>query len=136
LPAPARGGVRIVLVTHFMDEAEQLCDRLAIIDRGRVVALDTPEGLVRRASDEMRVRFRSSSPVDEAQLLALPAVDDVEKRNGEVVVRGRGDLLPELMRHLDQAGVTATELRVEQSTLDDAFVALTGRAPAEEAGGR
>jgi ABC-2 type transport system ATP-binding protein len=81
----ATGGVTVLLVTHFMEEAERLCDRMALLDAGRLVAMDTPAGLVARVSAGQRIRFRPSQP--------LPA-----------------------------------DLRLEQASLDDAFVALADHA--------
>ena len=69
-----RGGVTVVLVTHFMEEAERLCDRLAVIDSGRVVAIDTPAGLVAPAHGEQRIRFRPSAPFFDAVFTDLPEV--------------------------------------------------------------
>ncbi|MFI7081474.1 ABC transporter ATP-binding protein [Micromonospora sp. NPDC049903] len=118
-------GVTIVLVTHFMDEAERLCDRLALIDSGRVVALDTPAGLVARAAAEQRVRFRPSTPVVERLLTDLPEVTGVQRHGQQVVVTGTGNLLQAVTSVLTQQRVIAQELRVEQASLDDAFVTLT-----------
>ncbi|WP_084955422.1 ABC transporter ATP-binding protein [Thermoactinospora rubra] len=120
-------GVTIVLVTHFMEEAERLCDRLALIDAGRVVAMDTPSGLVGMVSDEQRLRFRPSAPFDDALLLALPEVSDVRRSGEQVVVSGTGNLPSAVTLALASAGVVPTDLRIEQATLDDAFLALTGR---------
>ncbi|MGW4661918.1 ABC transporter ATP-binding protein [Streptosporangium sandarakinum] len=120
-------GVTIVLVTHFMEEAERLCDRLALIDSGRVVALDSPEGLVSRIGSPQRVRFRPSHPFDDAILRALPEVTEVRHENGRVEVSGTGDLLPPVVSALTAAGIVPADLRVEQATLDDAFLALTGK---------
>ena len=72
-------GVTIVLVTHFMDEAERLADRIAVIDSGKLVALDTPQGIVGRVSEDQRVRFRPSAPFDETLLTALPEVRRVDR---------------------------------------------------------
>ncbi|AQZ61798.1 multidrug ABC transporter ATP-binding protein [[Actinomadura] parvosata subsp. kistnae] len=120
-------GVTILLVTHFMEEAERLCDRLAVIDSGRVVALDTPAGLVSRVEHGQRIRFRPSAPLDPAVLSALPEVTAVERAGGQLVVSGTGNLLLAVTTALARHDVVAADLRVEQSTLDDAFVALTGR---------
>ncbi|WP_026421900.1 ABC transporter ATP-binding protein [Actinokineospora inagensis] len=120
-------GVTILLVTHFMAEAERLCDRLAVIDAGKVVAIDTPAGLVSRVDDRQRIRFRPSGPLDHAVLTALPEVDSVERAGSQLVVTGTGDLLLAVTTVLARERVTAADLRVEQTTLDDAFVALTGR---------
>ncbi|MGH8774342.1 MAG: ABC transporter ATP-binding protein [Jiangellaceae bacterium] len=120
-------GVTVVLVTHFMEEAERLCDRLALIDGGKVVAIDTPAGLVERTDDEQRIRFRPSEPVDEAMLAALPAVRDVSRAGSQLVVTGTGNVLAAVVGLLARHQIIARELRVEQASLDDAFVALTGR---------
>ncbi|MEU6857278.1 ABC transporter ATP-binding protein [Glycomyces sp. NPDC046736] len=121
-------GVTIVLVTHFMDEAERLCDRLAVIDSGKVAAIDTPAGLAARAGEEQRVRFKPSRPLDDALLLALPEVAAVDRSGGQVIVSGRGNLLSAVASLLAVNHIVAADLRVEQATLDDAFVALTGRS--------
>lgn len=120
-------GVTILLVTHFMEEAERLCDRLAVIDSGRVVAVDTPAGLVSKVDDQQRIRFRPSVPLDHAMLTALPEVTSVERAGSQLVVTGTGNLLLTVTTVLARNQVTAADLRVEQTTLDDAFVALTGR---------
>ncbi|MFG1922652.1 ABC transporter ATP-binding protein [Cryptosporangium sp. NPDC048952] len=119
-------GVTVLLVTHFMEEAERLCDRLALIDAGHLVALDTPAGLVAAAAGRQRLRFRPSAPLDSAVLAALPEVSSVEEAGGQLVVTGTGDLLSAVTTVLARRQITAAELRVEQTTLDDAFVALTG----------
>ncbi|GGV19979.1 multidrug ABC transporter ATP-binding protein [Actinomadura cremea] len=121
-------GVTILLVTHFMEEAERLCDRLAVIDSGRVVAVDTPAGLVARTGDRQRIRFRPSAPLDYGELVALPEVASVERAGDRLVVTGVGDLLLAVTTVLARNKVVAADLRVEQTSLDDAFVALTGRS--------
>jgi ABC-2 type transport system ATP-binding protein len=120
-------GVTILLVTHFMEEAERLCDRLAVVDAGRLVALDSPAGLVARVDDRQRVRFRPSAPIDHALLGALPEVTDVARTGSQLVVTGTGNLLLAVVTELARNQVVAGDLRVEQTSLDDAFVALTGR---------
>jgi ABC-2 type transport system ATP-binding protein len=120
-------GVTILLVTHFMEEAERLCDRLALVDTGRLVAVDTPAGLVAKVDDRQRVRFRPSAPIDHALLAALPEVTSVERAGSQLVVTGTGNLLLAVATELARNQVVAGDLRVEQTTLDDAFVALTGR---------
>lgn len=122
-------GVTILLVTHFMAEAERLCDRIAVIDAGRVVAVDTPAGLVAGVNDEQVVRFRPSAPIDPGVLEALPEVRRVERRGSQLVVTGGGNVLHAVTSSLARLGVIAGDLRVEQAGLDDAFVALTGHKP-------
>jgi ABC-2 type transport system ATP-binding protein len=120
-------GVTVVLVTHFMDEAERLCDRVALIDAGRVVAIDSPAGLVSTVDSEQRMRFRPSRPLDDELLAALPEVTGVSRHGGQVVVTGTGNLVHAVTSVLARNQIIAGELRVEQASLDDAFVALTGR---------
>jgi len=120
-------GVTIVLVTHFMEEAERLCDRIAVIDSGRTVAIDTPAGLVARVEAEQRVRFRPSVPMRDELLTDLPEVTSVTWHGPTVVVTGTGNLLHAVTSVLARNQIVALELRVEQASLDDAFVALTGR---------
>ncbi|MFC0503705.1 ABC transporter ATP-binding protein [Micromonospora costi] len=119
-------GVTIILVTHFMEEAERLCDRIAVIDRGRVVALDSPAGLVSRVAPEQRVRFRPSAPVDDQLFTDLPEVTAVQRTGGHLVVTGTGELLHAVTSVLARNQIVVADLRLEQSTLDDAFVELTG----------
>jgi ABC-2 type transport system ATP-binding protein len=122
-------GVTILLVTHFMDEAERLSDRIAVIDGGRVAAVDTPVGLIAQASAVQQVRFRVRQPLDKSVLTELPDVTDVEITEGRWLVTGRGQLLSSVAGALARAQVVAEDLRVDQRNLDDAFVAFTGRAP-------
>ncbi|MEV8375042.1 ABC transporter ATP-binding protein [Kribbella sp. NPDC056861] len=120
-------GVTIILVTHFMEEAEYLCDRIAIIDGGRVVALDTPAGLVAAARAEQQISFRVPGTLDEAVLKALPAVTSVLRDGERFVVTGNDDLLVEVVTELAGRGQAPRDLHTEQTTLDDAFLALAGR---------
>ncbi|MET8003079.1 ABC transporter ATP-binding protein [Nonomuraea glycinis] len=120
-------GVTIVLVTHFMEEAERLCDRIALIDAGRVVATDSPAGLIARVGAEQRVRFRPSAPVADSVLTELPGVTDVSQSGGQVTVTGTGNLAHVVTLALAQKQIVPGDLRIEQASLDDAFLALTGR---------
>ncbi|MEV5494574.1 ABC transporter ATP-binding protein [Nonomuraea fuscirosea] len=120
-------GVTIVLVTHFMEEAERLCDRIALIDAGKVAAIDTPAGLIARVDGEQRVRFRPSAPVDDSLLLALPEVREVTRSGDQIMVSGSGNLAPAVTLALAHHQIVPGDLRIEQATLDDAFLALTGR---------
>jgi ABC-2 type transport system ATP-binding protein len=118
-------GVTILLVTHFMEEAERLCDRLALIDRGQVVALDTPAGLVERIGAEQRLRFRRPDGFDEQRLADLPGVQDVKLAGRTIVVSGTGNLLHTVTSFLARQQIVAQALRGEQAHLDDAFIQLT-----------
>ncbi len=124
-------GVTVVLVTHFMEEAERLCDRIALIDEGKLVAVDTPAGLVSRVDGEQRVRFRPTAPLDVKLLEELPEVSQVEKHGPQLVVTGTGNLLHAVTSVLARNHIVAADLRIEQAGLDDAFIRLTGRALTE-----
>ena len=125
-------GVTILLVTHFMEEAERLCDRVALIDAGRVVALDSPAGLAARASGGKTMRFVPSAPFDGRLLSELPEVRGVTRSGSHVVVTGTGELVNVVILTLATAGVTAHDVQLDPSTLEDAFVKLTGRHLDEE----
>jgi ABC-2 type transport system ATP-binding protein len=120
-------GVTIVLVTHFMEEAERLCDRVALIDHGRVVALDTPGRLAAQARGGKSVRFLPSAPFEDRLLTGLPEVSRVEREGQHVVVTGTGELVNAVILALYAAGVTARDVRLDSSNLEDAFVKLTGK---------
>ncbi|WP_027342066.1 ABC transporter ATP-binding protein [Hamadaea tsunoensis] len=120
-------GVTILLVTHFMDEAERLCDRVAVIHEGRVAALDTPAALTARAASGQVLTFHVTRPV---ALDGLPGVDSVTLDGEQVTVRGTDEALPAVVAELARQGLAPIGLRVEQSTLDDAFVQITGGSPA------
>jgi len=120
-------GVTIVLVSHFMEEAERLCDRVALIDSGRVVVTDTPAALAERVETEQRIQFRPSVPFDERLLASLPEVSRVLHRGEVVVVTGNNNALNAVMSVLARNQIVAEQLRVEQANLEDAFLALTGK---------
>ncbi|MBQ1044421.1 ABC transporter ATP-binding protein [Micromonospora sp. C32] len=122
-------GVTIVLVTHFMEEAERLSDRIAVLAGGRVAAVDTPAGLVARTNSAQQVRFRVRQPLDRSILTGLADVTDVEITEGTWRVTGGGQLLSSVAGALARAEVVAEELRVDQASIEDAFVAFTGRTP-------
>jgi ABC-2 type transport system ATP-binding protein len=120
-------GVTVLLVTHFMEEAELLADRLALLDRGRIVALDTPRGLVDRAGLEQRLRFATTAALDEEWIRRLPEVSAIARDRGEYVVTGDAQMLFSVVSLLAAHDIVPGWLRVDQPTLDDAFLALTGR---------
>ena len=120
-------GVTILLVTHFMEEAERLGDRLAVIDAGRLVALDTPAGLIDAVDAAQHLRLRLSAPLPDSVLTALPQVTAVEREGELLRVSGTGDVLTAVVTALAAEGVAPLDLRTERASLDDAFLALTGR---------
>jgi ABC-2 type transport system ATP-binding protein len=119
-------GVTILLVTHFMAEAERLCDRVALIDRGRVVTVGSPADLVTGLHAEQRLRFRPSVPMADELLTRLPEVTSLTRRGDTVLVTGNENVVNAVTSVLAAHRIVAQQLRVEQSSLEDAFVALTG----------
>ena len=123
------GGVTILLVTHFMDEAERLCDRVALIDSGRVIACDTPVRLAARAGGGSHLRLRPSHPVDDALLTQLAEVTELRHEGSRLVVTGTGDLLNAVVRALASAGAEALDAQLESATLEDAYLRLISGPP-------
>ena len=117
-------GVTVILVTHFMDEAETLCDRVALINRGRLQALDTPEAIAAEAGGN-RLRFIPSQRVDDETLYAVHGVQGVERKDRFVTVTGTGDLAASVISALNAVGVEVSELEARRGNLDDAFIRLT-----------
>jgi ABC-2 type transport system ATP-binding protein len=123
-------GKTVFLTTHYMEEAEQLCDRVMIIDAGRIVALDTPAALVRALGAEQRIAFGTDGMADEIvpSLRAIPGVERVERSGERVVVYGQSDrLLAPILEVLRQAQLPFHDLQTEKPNLEDVFLALTGR---------
>jgi ABC-2 type transport system ATP-binding protein len=106
---------------------EELCDRVAILERGRIAALDTPAGLVDSAGGEYRMRFRPMAPLDEQSLAIVPGVTGVERHGAHVRVTGTGDFASAVTAELARRQVIVADLRIEGRSLDSAYVALTGR---------
>lgn len=117
----------VVLVTHFMDEAETLCDRIAVVDSGRIVALDTPQTLINQLEGQNRVRFTQVNGFDPMTLENLTGVERVEQKGQEVVVYGNSTMVGQVTAHLAQANALPSDLKVEQANLEDVFLALTGK---------
>jgi len=117
-------GVTVILVTHFMDEAEKLCDRLALINHGMVRALDTPEAIAAQAGGS-RVRFVPSQPVDEQTLRAIPGVTEIERKQRYVTVIGTGDLASSVITTLAAIDVRVSDVEARAGNLEDAFLKLT-----------
>ncbi|MGY4928435.1 ABC transporter ATP-binding protein [Streptomyces sp. 900105755] len=118
-------GVTVLLVTHFMEEAQRLCDRIAVIDKGRVAALDTPAGLVRRSAGATVISFTPSAPLDDHDLAALPALASIEHKDGRITLSGTDETVNAVITLLARHRITAHQLRVVDATLDDAFLDLT-----------
>lgn len=120
-------GATVVLVTHSMDEAERLCDRVAIVDGGKIVALDSPEALIRGLDAETNVRFGGLNGLDPASLRGVPGVSRTEREGEEIVVYGSGPLLARAVVELDRRGVTPTDVSIGHPTLEDVFIDRTGK---------
>lgn len=120
-------GATVILVTHFMDEAEVLCDRVAVIDNGKVVALDSPAALITAQRAGARVRFTAPPGFDAGVLQSAPGIERIEQEGREVVVSGSGPLLVHVAARLATLPEPPLDFRAERSTLEDVFLALTGR---------
>jgi len=120
-------GTTVVLVTHFMDEAEKLCDRVAIIDHGKIIAADSPQGLITQYASEVRVIF-TTEQADLTWLEKISGVKKVMRKGPRVELTGSGPLLARTTATLVEHGIVPADLRVEQPTLEDVFLRLTGHA--------
>jgi ABC-2 type transport system ATP-binding protein len=123
-------GRTVLLTTHYMDEAERLCDRVAVVDYGKVIALGTPAQLIARLGGEHMVEFAvDGQPLDARPLAALPAVKAVHLEQGLVslTVTEVHVTIPALLEFLTQKGLDLASLTTRHASLEDVFVALTGR---------
>jgi ABC-2 type transport system ATP-binding protein len=124
-------GRSILLTTHYMDEAERLCDRVAIVDHGRTIALGTPRELIEglRAEHVLEFALAPDSRLDEVPLRRLEGVCRADRRNGtyHLQVEELHRAMPALLQELRRQGAQLAELRTHSATLEDVFVSLTGR---------
>ena len=128
-------GATVLLVTHFMDEAEQLCDRLAVMRGGRVVATGSPSELVATTTRWSTVRFTAPELADVGFLDALTGVHGTTKEGGgRVAVRGQGPVLARVAHALVERDIEPADLRVQLPTLEDAYLALVGDPEAPDDG--
>jgi len=118
-------GVTVILVTHYMDEAERLCDRVALINHGKLIALDTPVALAAKEGGGVHMQFAPSRPVDDKILTVLPGVTAVHHRGTRVMVDGSGDITTHVLYALLKADITVKDIQVKSGNLEDAFVKLT-----------
>lgn len=117
-------GTTVVLVTHFMDEAEELCDRIAVFKAGRIAALDAPSSLVLRFADHSAVHFTHESD-DLPWLSGCPGATGVHREGDRFTVTGDGPLLAHVASALVAHGITPLDLRVKRATLEDAFMRIS-----------
>ncbi len=120
-------GKTVVVITHFMDEVEALADRVAVIDHGRVIALDTPDNLIASLNGETKVLFSVPNGFQAKRLETVSGVTAVHQHNHHITLSGKGPLLANVAAALAQHNIAPADLRVQQANLEDVFLALTGR---------
>lgn len=122
-------GRTVLLTTHYIEEAERLCDRVAIIDLGQVVALGTPRELIQRSGKGTRLEVRLAKPVAAARLKEIDAVLDCRETDGIYFLHAQpaAQAVVALIRFLEAEGNTLLDLHIAQPSLEDVFVEMTGR---------
>lgn len=120
-------GKTVIVISHYMHEVEELADRVAIIDRGQLIALDTPTNLINELHGETKVHFTSSNGFEPDQLGDVEGVTSVSQDNDHITVSGHGPLLARVAAALAHHNVAPADLRVEHSNLEDVFLTLTGK---------
>jgi len=122
-------GKTVFLTTHLMEEAERLCDRVAIIEHGRIIDIDTPERLVARHCPERTVLLTTEDPAADRRFREIPRVESVVCQGGRFTIRGRGeDLVTDVIHCLSENRIRVTEFRTVLPTLEDVFLTLTGHS--------
>ncbi len=123
-------GKTIVLTTHYMEEAEVLCDRIAIMDHAKIIALDTPLKLLKQADVDSTIEFHFDGACTEDRLKALPGVTEAkqEDHSFRVLTRDPEQALPALFAYEKEVGFTLSNLQLRQATLEDVFLKFTGRS--------
>jgi ABC-2 type transport system ATP-binding protein len=120
-------GTTVFLTTHYMEEAERLCDRVAIIDHGKLVALDSPENLIRALNVDTRVVFTTNGNFKADTLKDVRSVSRVERVGERVVAYGTEGVVTGVVTTLEEQGVSFRDLHTEEPSLEDVFLQLTGR---------
>ena len=120
-------GKTVFLTTHLMEEAERLCDRVAILDHGRVIDIGTPAELVRRHCPERTIVVATEAASAQERFRAIPAVESVDVQGQQFTIRGRGDeLVTQVIQCLGEHRMPVVDFRTEAPTLEDVFLKLTG----------
>jgi len=124
-----REGRTILYTTHYMEEAQRLCDRVAIMDRGKLIALGTPRELVDRSGHGTRLEVRLAKPVPAARLKELEAVQDCRETDGTYFLHAQpaAQAIAALVRFLEADGNALKDLHMAQPSLEDVFIEVTGR---------
>ena len=120
-------GKTVIMISHFMDEVEELANRVAIIDHGQLIALDTPANLIHELHGETKVHFTSSNGFEPDQLGTVDGVTSVSQDHHHITVSGHGPLLARVAAALAQQNIAPADLRVDHANLEDVFLALTGK---------
>ena len=123
-------GTTVILVTHFMDEAENLCDRIAIMNNGNIAAMDTPQNLINHYGNIIKVIF-STDRTDIDWLKTVPHVHNFSRHGQKIEVEGNGPVLALVASELVKHGILPLDLRKEQPSLEDVFLKITGRSVVE-----
>jgi len=121
-------GKTVFLTTHLMEEAERLCDRVAIIEHGRIIDIDTPENLVERHCPERTVILDTNDLSAAGYFKTIPGVEEVAQAGNRFTIRGRGELVTETIQCLSENRVRVTDFRTILPNLEDVFLKLTGRS--------
>ena len=122
-------GKTVFLTTHLMEEAERLCDRVAIIEHGRIIDIDTPERLVARHCPERSVVLVTDDPSAEERFRTIPRVESVSRKDSRYTIRGQGeDLVTEVIQCLSENRIRVTDFRTVLPNLEDVFLKLTGHS--------
>ncbi|HMA20300.1 MAG TPA: ABC transporter ATP-binding protein [Gemmatimonadaceae bacterium] len=122
-------GKTVFLTTHLMEEAEKLCDRVAIIERGRIIDMDTPENLVRRHCPERAVVLATDDVLAEEKFNRIAGVEEVSSRDGRITIRGMEEnLVTEVIRCISENRMHVTDFRTVLPTLEDVFLRVTGHS--------
>ena len=122
-------GKTVFMTTHLMEEAERLCDRVAIIEHGRIIDIDTPQGLVDKHCPDRSVVLRTDDPAAEERFRSFRRVASVSRDGNQFAIRGSGDtFITEVIQGLAEHQIRVTDFRTEQPTLEDVFLKLTGHS--------
>jgi ABC-2 type transport system ATP-binding protein len=127
-------GRTVLLTTHYMEEAERLCDRVAIVDHGRIIAQGTPAELIAGLRAPHIIEFSTEPPVGDALLAEIPGIGERRQRDGRWLLNAASlaQAVPALLASLDGAGARLVSLSTHRATLEDVFIALTGRELRDE----
>ncbi|HMV47462.1 MAG TPA: ABC transporter ATP-binding protein [Blastocatellia bacterium] len=124
-----QAGKTVILTTHYIEEAEKLCDRVAIIDHGQIIAIGSPQELISRSRDQIKIEFRTASPIALAELRQVPFVSAVSESPGAYELRSADGTrsIIELVKWLEAGAHELIDLHITRPTLEDVFIELTGR---------